>query len=173
MYPVKNFWLFTQKHSILDVWRGSEYACVQIAPGNDIFHHSKHLMEYFEFLRGSRIICLPSNISDKLHWQYVFGKLKKGRDSSLSFLLIWYSTHTPRYHIIFSSWYQSCKCSRSGPFCWRNPCSASNSGIVYSRSIQVYSSIQEVFKCIQEQLPNVVVFEYTFFQLCPKTEKIS
>ena len=29
-------------------------------------------MGYFEFLHGSRIICLPLNISVKLHWQYVF-----------------------------------------------------------------------------------------------------
>ena len=78
-------WLFTQKRSILDVWRGSEYACVQIAPGNVLFHHSKPLMEYFEFLHGSRIICLPSNISDKLRWHYVFGKLKNAETHRLHF----------------------------------------------------------------------------------------
>ena len=37
-----------------------------------MWHHNKHLMGYFEFLHGSRIICLPLNISVKLHWQYVF-----------------------------------------------------------------------------------------------------
>ena len=49
----------------LDASRGSEYACVQIAPGNVLGH--KYLMGYFDFLHGSRIICLPLNISEKLH----------------------------------------------------------------------------------------------------------
>ena len=34
-------------------------------------------MGYFEFLHGSRIICLPLNISEKLHQQNVFQKLEK------------------------------------------------------------------------------------------------
>ena len=74
--------LFTQKHSILHAWRGSEYVCVQIAPGNFLCHHKKHLMGYFKFLHGSRIICLPLNIWEKLHWQLLFWKARKGRDSS-------------------------------------------------------------------------------------------
>ena len=41
--------------------------CVQIAPGNVLCDHSKHLMGYFEFLNGLRIICLPLNISENLH----------------------------------------------------------------------------------------------------------
>ena len=69
--------MITQKHSILDAWKGSEYACVQIAPGNVLCHHNKYLMGYFEFLHGSRIICLPLNISIKLHWQYVFEKRQR------------------------------------------------------------------------------------------------
>ena len=43
-------YLFTQKHSLLDT------------PGNVLYHHSKHLMGYFEFLNGSKIIYLPLNI---------------------------------------------------------------------------------------------------------------
>ena len=31
-------------------------------------------MGYFEFLNSSRKICLPLNISEKLHWQNVFEK---------------------------------------------------------------------------------------------------
>ena len=43
-----------------------EYACVHIPPGNGLRHHNKYLMGYFEFLHGSRIICLPLNILEKL-----------------------------------------------------------------------------------------------------------
>ena len=34
-----------QTYSILDVWRGSEYACVQIPPGNVLCDHNEHLMD--------------------------------------------------------------------------------------------------------------------------------
>ena len=34
-------------------------------------------MGYFEFLHGSRMICLPLNISEKLHWQHLFEKLEE------------------------------------------------------------------------------------------------
>ena len=43
---------------------------------------------------------------------------------------------------------QSCNWSRSGPFCWQNPCSGYNSGF-----------------------DMVVVLEYTFFQLCCNIER--
>ena len=58
-----------QKYSILDVWSGSEYTCVQMAPNNVLCHHNKHLKEYFEFLDGSRIICLPLIIPLLFCWQ--------------------------------------------------------------------------------------------------------
>ena len=64
-YQVNDFkvlTVYTKKHSIL---RGSEYACVQIALVNVLCHYNKYLMGHFEFLHGSRIICLPLNISDK------------------------------------------------------------------------------------------------------------
>ena len=51
-------------------------------------------MGYFEFLNGSRIICLFLNISEKLHW-HCFRKARRGRDSPPSSLLIWCNTHTP------------------------------------------------------------------------------
>ena len=60
------------KHSILDAWRGSEYACVQIESNNILCHHNKRLMGYFEFLYGLEIICLPLIIPEKLHWQHLF-----------------------------------------------------------------------------------------------------
>ena len=82
--------LFTQKESILDAGRGSDYACFQISSGNVLCHHSKHLMEYFEFLHGSTIICLPLNISKILHWQYAFGKLEEAETHRLH--LYWYDT---------------------------------------------------------------------------------
>ena len=67
--PVNDFKSLTVciKDSILDVLRGSEYACVQIASNNVLCHHNKRLMGYFEFLYGSGIICLPLNIQEKLH----------------------------------------------------------------------------------------------------------
>ena len=52
----------------------SEYACVQIASNNVLYHHNKLLMGYFEFLYGSGKICLPLNIPEKLHWQDLFEK---------------------------------------------------------------------------------------------------
>ena len=70
--PTLSCYLFAQKHSILDAWRGSEYACVQIASNNIFCRHDKRMMGYFEFLYGSGIICLPLNISEKLHWQHLF-----------------------------------------------------------------------------------------------------
>ena len=76
-----------QKHSILGAWRASEYACVQIAPGNVLCHYNKHLMGYFEFLHGSRIICLPLNISENFHWQHTLEKLRK-RQRLIVFIFI-------------------------------------------------------------------------------------
>ena len=49
-----------QKHSILDVWRRSWWACVLIAPGNVLCRHNKHLMWYFQFLLHSFFSLLPS-----------------------------------------------------------------------------------------------------------------
>ena len=78
-YPVNDFKLltFTPKHSFLDVSRGSELAGVQIGPGNVLCHHSKHLMGYFKFLNGSRIISLSLNISEKLHCQHALEKVEE------------------------------------------------------------------------------------------------
>ena len=51
---------------------GSEYACLQIAPNNVLCHLNKHLMGYFEFPDGLRIICVPLNIPEKMHLQHLF-----------------------------------------------------------------------------------------------------
>ena len=56
-------------------------------------------MEYFEFLYGSKIICLPLNISEKLCWQHLFEKLEEVETHSLHLLLIWYNTHTLKNNI--------------------------------------------------------------------------
>ena len=76
-------WLFAQKHSISDVWKGSKYVFVQIAPDNVLGHHNKHLMVYFEFLHVSRIICLHLNISEKLHWHHLFEKQEEAETHRL------------------------------------------------------------------------------------------
>ena len=52
-------------------------------------HHNKHLMAYFKFLHGSRIICLPLNILEKLHWQHLSEKLQ---ETESHHLLIRYNT---------------------------------------------------------------------------------
>ena len=69
--------LSTQKHSILNIWKGSEYVCAQIASGIVLCHHNKHLMGYFEFLHGLRVICVPLNISEKWNWQHFSEKLEE------------------------------------------------------------------------------------------------
>ena len=38
-------------------------------------HYNRLLMGHFEFLHDSRKICVPLNISKKLHWQHLLGKL--------------------------------------------------------------------------------------------------
>ena len=153
-------WLFTEKYSILDAWRCSEYACLQIAPAIVLCNQNKYLMRYFEFLHGSRIICLPLNISETLHWHYVFEKPEKQRLITLIFVNTIQYLCTLKiniYHLnkqgpptFFVSGYQYCNWPRSGPFCWQKPCSGCNSGIDL-----------------------VVILKYTLFQLCSNTEKIS
>ena len=36
-----------------------------MAPGNILCHHNSHLMGHFKYLHGSRMTCLPLNISEK------------------------------------------------------------------------------------------------------------
>ena len=71
--------------------------CVRLRSGctcNVFCHHNNYLMGYFEFLHGLRIICLPLNISEKLHWQCL-RKTRRSRNSSPSYLLIRYNTNAP------------------------------------------------------------------------------
>ena len=82
MYPVKDFKLLTVYRKTpapfpLDIWKGFEYTCVQIAPRKVFIIANIWYMRYFEFLYGSRKIYFPLNISEKLHWQHVLEKLKK------------------------------------------------------------------------------------------------
>ena len=67
-------YLFAQKHSILDGLRGSDTPAFRLHLIMFLCHHNKYLMGYFEFLHGSRLICLPLNILEKLHRQYLFEK---------------------------------------------------------------------------------------------------
>ena len=148
--PVNNFKLLTVYANtvILDAWRESEYACVQIAPNNVFCHHNKHLMGYLKFLHGSRIICLLLNIPEKLHWQHILEKPEEAETHRHE------EQHLPfkqtKTTTIFLFRYQSSTCPRSDPLCWRNPCFGCNSGIDL-----------------------VVLLEYTFFQLCSNTKDIS
>ena len=122
------------KHSILDAWRGSQYACVQISSNDVLYHHNKRLMGYFEFLYGSGIICLSLNVPKKLHWQHFFWKPEEA-----VFILVDTIPALPEeQHLpfkrtgttsIFSFGYQSCVWPRYDPFFWQNPGSSCNSGI--------------------------------------------
>ena len=107
-------WPFTQKHSFLDVWRGSEYACVQIAPGNVLSHHNKHLMGYFEFLNASRI---------RTHRFIFVNTIQCPRTLKNNIYHSNKQEPPPFYHSDTNAW------PRSGPFCWQNPCFGCNSGI--------------------------------------------
>ena len=80
--PVNDF-KFTQKHSILEAWMGSEYACIQKAFNNVLCRHDKRLVGYFEFLYGLGIIYLPLNIPEKLHWQHLFEKSEEAETRRL------------------------------------------------------------------------------------------
>ena len=42
-----------------------------------------NLMDHFEFLHGLRMICLPLDISEKLHYQHLFEKLGKADTQEL------------------------------------------------------------------------------------------
>ena len=61
------------------------YACLafQMALGNVLYYHNRNLMEHFEFLDGLRMICLPLNISEKLHLQHLFKKLGEAETQEL------------------------------------------------------------------------------------------
>ena len=92
-------------------------------------------MEYFEFLNGLRIICLPFEYFRKTASTTCLQKARRGRElSPLSFLIrcprilnnnIYHSNkwEPPSFfHLDTNTW------SRSGPFCWQNPSSGCNSG---------------------------------------------
>ena len=93
-----------KKHSILDAWRSSEYACVQIVCNNSLHHHIKHLMGYFEFLYGSRIIYLPLNMSEKLYYHHFFEEVELNEAETHCLHLCQYdtiSTHPKEQHLPF------------------------------------------------------------------------
>ena len=89
-----------QKRFLLDVSSCSEYACVKIAPGNVLCHHSKHLM----LANIWWDIQIPKWLKDNLPFFEYFRKIglttclrkgRWGRDSLPSSLLIRCNTHAP------------------------------------------------------------------------------
>ena len=107
------------RHSTNKTYSGFASTCVRIAP-NVSWHHNKHLMRYFKFLLGSRIIYIPFNIPENLYWQYLFQKPEEAETHSL--YLSQYNTiatHAEEQHppfsqkgttTIFSFGCQSCAC---------------------------------------------------------------
>ena len=97
-------------------------------------HHRKHLMGYFKFLNGSRIICLPLNIPENMYWQHVFKKVE-GEDLPFIFVNMGQYPHNLKINIYHSNKRKPTPYShsdinlwpRSGPFCWQDPCSGCNS----------------------------------------------
>ena len=84
-----------QKYFILDVWSGSEYACVEIAPNNVLYHHKK---------TSDRIFRIPRWLEDNLSsFQYsrktarvrFLRKTRICRVSSPLSQLIQYNIHAP------------------------------------------------------------------------------
>ena len=62
-----------------------------MTPGNVLCHHDRDLMGHFKFLHGSRMICLPLNISEKkiyiyIYWQHLFEKL--GETEIIAFIFV-------------------------------------------------------------------------------------
>ena len=140
-----------QKHSILYVWQGSKYACVQIASNNVLSHHNKRVMGYFESLYGLGIICLLLNFSEKLHWQHLIEKSEEAETHQfyLSPSRTASAIQRNRYHHHFFIWIPSCVWPRCDPFLRQNPWSGCNS-----------------------RIDLVVALEYAFFQLCSNAKQI-
>ena len=90
-------------------------------------HHDKHLMEHFEFLHGSRMICLPLNFLENMHWQHLFEKLDESET-----IIAFVSVDTTQHPVFLKNnkkiWtttiilfgHQSCTWPQSGPFCWQD-----------------------------------------------------
>ena len=73
------------------------YTCLVflMTPGNVSCHHDRDLMGHFKFLHGSRMICVPLNISEKYIYVLTTSlrKTKRDRNPSPSSLSIQYNTH--------------------------------------------------------------------------------
>ena len=84
VYPVNDFKVLTVYTKVLHLkcLKGF-WVRLCSGAGNVLCNYNKYLMGYFKFLHGSRIICLSLNISEKLHWQYVFEKLEKAETHRL------------------------------------------------------------------------------------------
>ena len=76
-----------------------------MAPGNVPCHHDRDLMGHFKFLHGSRMICLPLNISEKYIYVLTTSlrKTRRDRDSSTWSWSIQYKTHAFKSNIDHSS----------------------------------------------------------------------
>ena len=58
-------------------------------------------MGYFEFIHGSRIICLSLNTSEKMHWQYLLEKLEEVETHRLLCQYNTIPTHPEEQHLPF------------------------------------------------------------------------
>ena len=61
-------------------------------------HNERHVMEHFEYLHDSRMIYLPFNFSEKLHWQHLFEKLGEA-EAIITFI----SVNTIQHPLILKS----------------------------------------------------------------------
>ena len=79
--PVNNFKPLTvcAKTLHLRCLKRFEYACIQIACSKVLRHHNKGMMEYFEFLFGPGIICLPLDIPKRILLTTSLQKDRRGR----------------------------------------------------------------------------------------------
>ena len=79
--PVNNFKQLTvcAKTLHLRCLKRFEYACIQIACSKVLRHHNKGMMEYFEFLFGPGIICLPLDIPKRILLTTSLQKDRRGR----------------------------------------------------------------------------------------------
>ena len=83
--PVNNFKPLTDCAKTLNLrcLKSFEYTCTHIACNNVLCHHNKCMIEYFEFLYGSGVICLPLDIPKRITLTTSLEKDRRGRPIAL------------------------------------------------------------------------------------------
>ena len=125
----------------------------QMAHGKVAYHYNRHLMRHFEFLHGSRMIWLPLNFSEKLHWQHLFEKLVEAEDHRCHFFNRIQHPHILKNYI-----------KQTGP-------TTIDTNPVLGH-ILVHALTNPSCSC-NSGINGVVVLEYTFFQICSNAEQVS